>query len=132
MIDSFTPAGPGRPETSNNRHDQCQGLRTFNIVPEQHYRVADTLERSVGEALGLDTIAIEIGNDTTATSIGVGRYISQDIFLFYQQTFRDPGRANRSGNVVGIEKRLNQRQTLKATGSDLGETSVDWLWRNDY
>ena len=93
---------------------------------------ADTLESSVGEALGLDTIAIEIGDDTTATSMGVGRYISQDIFLFYQRTFRDPSRANRSGNVVGIEKRLNQRQTLKATGSDLGETSIDWLWRNDY
>ena len=93
---------------------------------------ADTLERSVGEALGLDTIAIEIGDDTTATSMGVGRYISQDIFLFYQRTFRDPSRANRSGNVVGIEKRLNQRQTLKATGSDLGETSIDWLWHYDY
>ena len=82
--------------------------------------------------MGLDSVAIDLGDDTTTTSVGVGRYISQDVFLFYERTFRDPRRANRSGNTVGIEKRLNERQTLQATGSDLGETAVDWLWRYEY
>ena len=93
---------------------------------------AGVLERHVGEVLGLDTIAVGLGGDTTSTSLGAGRYVTQDLFLFYERTFRDPRQGNRSGNTVGIEKRLNERQTLKATGSDLGETAVDWLWRYDY
>jgi autotransporter translocation and assembly factor TamB len=93
---------------------------------------ADALERSLGDSLGLDAIAIETGDETTSTSVGAGRYIGQGLFLFYERTVRDPTRSNRSGNTVGIEKRLSPRQTLKATGSDLGETSIDWRWQYDY
>ena len=89
-------------------------------------------ERQVGEGLGLDMVNIELGGETSSSSVGVGQYIAPDLFAFYKRTFRDPRRANRSGNTLGVQKRLNERQTIEATGSDLGETAIDWFWRRDY
>jgi autotransporter translocation and assembly factor TamB len=53
--------------------------------------------------------------------------VTQDIFLSYE---RELGGDN--ANTVGVEYSLNRRLKLKGTGSDLGETALDLLWRLDY
>jgi translocation and assembly module TamB len=93
---------------------------------------AGMLEQSLGAGLGLDTIAIDLGDETSGGSVGVGRYISNDLYLSYERSFRDPQKANRGGNTVGLEFDLRPRIKLRGTGSDFGETAVDIFWQVDY
>ncbi len=93
---------------------------------------AGALQQTLGEALGLDTLAIDPGDQDGGGSIGAGRYISQDLFLTFDRHFRDPQKDNRSGNTVGIEYSINDNLKMKASGSDFGETAVDFFWGFDF
>jgi autotransporter translocation and assembly factor TamB len=93
---------------------------------------AGVLEETLGKALGLDTVAIEVGDEASAASIAAGRYINQDLFLSYEREFRDPTKENRGGNVVGIEYSINRNLKMKGSSSDLGETALDFYWGFDY
>ncbi|MEN8131488.1 MAG: translocation/assembly module TamB domain-containing protein, partial [Pseudomonadota bacterium] len=93
---------------------------------------AGMLERTLGNTFGLDTIAVDLGDADTGGSVGAGRYITQDIYLSYERTIRDPTKENRSGNTVGIEYSINDRLKMKGTSSDIGETALDFNWGFDY
>jgi autotransporter translocation and assembly factor TamB len=92
---------------------------------------AGMLERTVGRALGLDTVAIELGHQGRGSRLGVGRYLSQSIFVEYQRRFGDLSQRNRVGNVVTIEFSIDRDFKVRAMGSDFGETAIDFLWRRD-
>jgi translocation and assembly module TamB len=93
---------------------------------------AGMLERTVGKALGLDTVAIELGDQGSASSVGAGRYLTQDIYVEYERKFRDPRQGSRTGNAVTVEYSINRDLKLEATGSDYGETAIDFVWSHDY
>jgi autotransporter translocation and assembly factor TamB len=93
---------------------------------------AGVLERTLGKSLGLDTIAIDTGDADNGGGFGVGRYITQDIFLSYDRTFSNSQEQNRSGNTVGIEYSISRNLKIKSTSSDIGETAVDFSWSADY
>jgi autotransporter translocation and assembly factor TamB len=59
--------------------------------------------------------------------VGVGRYVTQDVFLSYEREFGGEGK-----NTVGIEYSINRRLKVKGSTSDVGEATVDVFWRHDY
>jgi autotransporter translocation and assembly factor TamB len=89
--------------------------------------VAGQLERALGGALGLDTVDVTAGDKLGSGSVSVGRYITQDIFMSYERDLGAEG-----ANKVGIEYSFSPRLKLKGSGSDTGESAVDFLWRKDY
>ncbi len=93
---------------------------------------AGMLQQSVGQAFGFDTVDIDFGSETRASRVGVGRYISQDVFLSYEQIIRDPTKGNRSGSRVGVEYRINRKLSVEVSSSDIGESAVDLNWGYDY
>ncbi|MGC1953081.1 MAG: translocation/assembly module TamB domain-containing protein, partial [Gammaproteobacteria bacterium] len=93
---------------------------------------AGMLEQTVGKALGLDTVAIELGDQGSASSVGAGRYLTQDIYVEYQRKFHDPRQGNRTGNAVTVEYSISRGLKVEATGSDYGETAIDFVWSHDY
>jgi autotransporter translocation and assembly factor TamB len=88
---------------------------------------ANELEEALGKPLGLDTIELEAGKEIGTGSVSVGRYVTQDIFLSYEQELGGKG-----SHTVGIEYSINRRLKLKGSGSDTGESALDLLWRHDY
>jgi translocation and assembly module TamB len=93
---------------------------------------AGMLEQTVGKALGLDTITVELGDQGGATSIGAGRYLTQDVFVEVTQRSRDPREGNRTGTAVTAEFSIIRDLDLRVTGSDFGETAIDFVWGRDY
>lgn len=93
---------------------------------------AGMLEQTVGKALGLDAVAIELGDQGSASSVGAGRYLTQDIYVEYERKFRDPRQGTRTGNAVTVEYSISQGLKVEATGSDYGETAIDFVWSHDY
>lgn len=88
---------------------------------------AGLLEQSIGQALGFDSIEIDTGEEAGAGRVSVGRYITQDIYLSYDRHLGDEG-----GNTIGLELSLNRHLKLKGSGSDVGESALDLIWRFDY
>jgi translocation and assembly module TamB len=97
--------------------------------------IAGQLEKTLGKALGLDTIEISPGERLGGGSFKVGRYVTQDLFLTLgHEAVQDnsTSRGTSGGNSVGLEYSLNRRLKVRGSSSDQGETAMDFLWRLDY
>jgi autotransporter translocation and assembly factor TamB len=93
--------------------------------------IAGELEKTLGKALGLDTIEISPGERLGSGTFKVGRYVTQDLFLSLgHEGGQDSGSSG--GTSVGLEYSLNRRMKVRGSSSDQGETAVDFLWRLDY
>ena len=53
--------------------------------------IASQLEKTLGPALGLDTIDITAGSQLGSGSVRLGRYVTQDLFLSLEQGFGQAG-----------------------------------------
>ena len=94
--------------------------------------VASTLlENTLGRTLGVDTVTVDL-TDPDESTFGVGQYLSDDLFLSYDRTFRDPKRGNTGGSTFGLEFHITPRFRVRGTGSDFGETAIDFIWGFDY
>ena len=89
--------------------------------------IAGELEKTLGKALGLDTIEISPGADWGSGSFKVGRYVTQDLFLSLGREFGQD-----SSTSAGLEYSINRRLKVRVSSSEEGETAVDFLWRLDY
>jgi translocation and assembly module TamB len=89
--------------------------------------IAGELEKTLGKALGLDTIEISPGEHWGSSSFKVGRYVTQDLFLSLGREFGQD-----SSTRAGLEYSINRRLKVRGSSSDQGETAVDFLWRLDY
>jgi autotransporter translocation and assembly factor TamB len=93
--------------------------------------IAGELEKTLGKALGIDTIEISPGERWGSGTFKVGRYVTQDLFLSLgHEAVQDSGTSG--GTSVGLEYSLNRRMKVRGSSSDQGETAVDFLWRLDY
>ncbi|MCZ6873895.1 MAG: translocation/assembly module TamB domain-containing protein [bacterium] len=90
---------------------------------------AGLLEKTVGKTLGLNTIEVEPGEALGTGRVGVGRYVTQDIFVTYERLLGGNGKV---GNMVGVEYSLKGNLKVKSSSSDLGASAVDLLWSFDY
>jgi autotransporter translocation and assembly factor TamB len=89
--------------------------------------VAGQLQDVLGGALGLDTLTIGAGDSFGGSSVSIGQYVTQDIFLSYEV-----GMGRGGGNRVGVEYSITPRLKLKGSTSDNGASAIDFLWRRDY
>jgi translocation and assembly module TamB len=97
--------------------------------------IAGELEKTLGKALGIDTIEISPGERWGSGTFKVGRYVTQDLFLSLgHEAVQDSGTSGGTsgGTSVGLEYSLNRRMKVRGSSSDQGETAVDFLWRLDY
>jgi translocation and assembly module TamB len=111
-------------ELLTNSEQSALSSQAQQIVGEV---AAGELEKILGRPLGLDTVEIEAESSLGEGRISVGRYITQDIFLSYERQF-----GSEVGNTVGVEYSINRQLKIKGSGSDIGESAFDVLWRLDY
>jgi translocation and assembly module TamB len=88
---------------------------------------AGELERLLAKPLGFDTLDIQTDDRLGNSKVSVGRYITQDIFLSYEQQLGDE-----KGNKVGVEYSINRHLKVKGSSSNTGDSALDILWRIDY
>jgi len=119
------------------------GKTTDRLTKSEHNSLGDTaqqlaggviagqLEKTLGKALGIDTIEISPGGNLGSGTIKLGRYVTQDLFLSVgHEGVQDSSTSG--GTSVGLEYSLNRRMKVRGSSSDQGETAVDFLWRLDY
>ena len=89
--------------------------------------ISGILEKQLGDALGLDTLEVEVGDELGTGSVRGGRYVTQDLFLSYESRLGEQG-----GNTVEVEYSLGPRVKLKGSSDDKGQSSLDLFWRIEY
>jgi len=88
---------------------------------------AADLKGSIAEQLGLDTLDISVGNDVSAGQIGVGKYITDDVFLSTKQQIGDE-----YDQEYSIEYNITPDWQIKSSTNPEGKSSIDLFWRKRY
>ena len=95
---------------------------------------AGELKKAVGDALPIDVISIEVGQDrgVQQTKLEAGKYLTDDIYIGYQARIgADPFRYQ-NANALRVEYQFLRRWSLQLEYGDANAGSLDAVWSRDY
>ncbi len=115
----------GKPSRSLGRSD---GLRLQqNAVALAGGYVMPELQASVMDTLGLSSLEVKMPDGTEPGRVGVGRYVTSDLFVSLAQEF-----GARAGEVLSVEYGLTPRISVRGTTSSRGSGGIDFFWSRRY
>ena len=115
----------GKPSRSLGRSD---GLRLQqNAVALASGYVMPELQASVMDTLGLSSLEVSMPDGTEPGRVGVGRYVTSDVFVSVAQEF-----GARTGEVLSVEYGLTPRISVRGTTSTRGSGGIDLFWSRRY
>jgi autotransporter translocation and assembly factor TamB len=89
--------------------------------------LANDLRQSVAEALGIQNLELEVGQTLGQTRIGVGQYVTEDIYLSASQAIGDT-----ASPEFTAEYNLGQHWQLQASETAKGGEAIDLFWHKRY
>jgi translocation and assembly module TamB len=99
--------------------ENALALASGYVMPE--------LQASVMETLGLSSLEVALPEGTEPGRVGVGRYVTSDLFISVAQEF-----GARAAEVVSVEYGLTPRISIRGTTSTRGTGGVDVFWSRRY
>jgi autotransporter translocation and assembly factor TamB len=115
----------GKPSRSLGRSD---GLKLQqNAVALASGYVMPELQASVMDTLGLSSLEVSMPDGTEPGKVGVGRYVTSDLFVSLAQEF-----GARAGEVLSVEYGLTPRISVRGTTSSRGSGGIDFFWSRRY
>jgi translocation and assembly module TamB len=115
----------GKPSRSLGRGD---GLRLQqNAVALASGYVMPELQASVMDTLGLSSLEVSMPDGTDPGRVGVGRYVTSDLFVSVAQEF-----GARAAEVLSVEYGLTPRISVRGTTSTRGSGGIDVFWSRRY
>jgi translocation and assembly module TamB len=98
---------------------QALGLAAGYAIPE--------LRASVMDALGLDTLDVEMPEGEGPGRVSAGRYVAEDVFVSLGQEF-----GRRAAQVMGVEYSITTNISVRGSTTTRGDSAVDLFWRHRY
>jgi translocation and assembly module TamB len=98
---------------------QALQLAAGYVMPE--------LRTSVMDALGLDTLEVEMPQGTGGARVSAGRYVAEDVFVSLGQEF-----GRRAAQVMGVEYDLGANVSVRGSTTTRGNSAIDLFWRYRY
>ena len=114
------------------------GKNKDNISPMQAIGLANGMRKLSGygggfdplalgrKILGVDDINIQDNFDTESSYLGIGKYLTDKVYLELEQGNQDFGRKTK------IEIEITPKISLESTISEKGDSSFGVNWRFDY
>ena len=115
----------GKPVKALSEGEQIN-LQSQAALVTADFFAAD-LKGSITEQLGLDTLDISVGNDVSAGQIGVGKYVTDDVFVSTKQQIGDEHEQEYS-----VEYNIAPEWQIKSSTDPEGKSSIDLFWRKRY
>ncbi|MFM8410239.1 MAG: translocation/assembly module TamB domain-containing protein, partial [Alphaproteobacteria bacterium] len=112
---------------------QGQGLQQEALGLLASY-VAPGLERSVIDTFGLTSLTFQVPSGAGAGSIGIGRYLGDDVFVSISQDLGGTQIASTrqqqglAGSAVVVQYYLSPSVTIQGSASSQGESAIDAFW----
>ncbi|MGH7774291.1 MAG: translocation/assembly module TamB domain-containing protein [Candidatus Binatia bacterium] len=89
--------------------------------------VAPGLQRSVADRLGVDNLEFGTGEGLSGGKIGVGKYVTKDVFVSTSQEFGD-----KKEQEYSVEYQITPNWQLKSSTTSQGKSGIDLFWRKEY
>jgi translocation and assembly module TamB len=115
----------GKPARDLGRSESA-GLQQKALALAAGYVVPE-LRTSVMNALGVETLDVEMPEGSEPGKVSAGRYVAQDVFVSLGQEF-----GRRAAQVVGLEYYLGRNVSVRGSTSTRGDSALDLLWRYRY
>jgi len=122
----FNQLLPGQRKSLENEAGGENGAFSAAAVGLVSGLVSQELTRELGRSLNLDLIEFQSGENLTQSSVLVGKYLTDDVFLSFGQ---EP-----EGRVVSLEWELLKFLFLQAAhgGEENRKTGFDLIWKWDW
>lgn len=88
---------------------------------------ANLLAQRIGQQIGVDVLALQPSSDTGEQALVVGKYLSPDVLVTYEQVLEE-GRAA----LVRIEYALSRFFRVETTASQGDHSGIELKWSRDY
>jgi autotransporter translocation and assembly factor TamB len=86
-----------------------------------------TVEQLLGPSLSPDIIDINTGQGFSESSVSVGKYITEEVFVSFEQQF-----GTKQGSQVKVEYDISKNFKLESTVDEEGNSGVDLIWNFQY
>jgi translocation and assembly module TamB len=103
----------------NRLQQNAVALASGYVMPE--------LQASVMDTLGLSSLEVSMPDGTDPGRVGVGRYVTSDLFVSVAQEF-----GARAAEVLSVEYGLTPRISVRGTTSTRGSGGIDVFWSRRY
>jgi translocation and assembly module TamB len=87
----------------------------------------DSLTDKLGFDIPIDTVEVDESDSKGNTRVGVGGYLTEDVFVRYGRGF-----GSDSDNNVRVDWRFQKRWSVETSISTRGDSSADLVWTYDY
>ena len=87
----------------------------------------DSLSTRLGLDIPIDTVEVDNGQSNGQTTVGVGGYVTQDIFVRYGRGVGADSESN-----VQVDWRFHKPWSVETSISTRGDSSLDLIWTYDY
>ncbi|HEY7710564.1 MAG TPA: translocation/assembly module TamB domain-containing protein [Candidatus Entotheonella sp.] len=112
---------------TSDRLTESEGVLSEQAQAAVASAVAGAAANVIGRELGIDSLSIRTGNSPDEARVRVGQHVTQDLFVSFESQF------GRGGDMtIAVEKSLSRHLLLRITGSGLGESVIDLLWRYNH
>ncbi len=92
-------------------------------------QLSSQLTRSIQENLDLDVLEIQGDQDLTRTSIIVGKYLTNRLFLSYERKFDTGSTSDSEIEILTLEYQINRAFSIQATRGNDSSTGMDLIWK---
>ena len=116
----------GKPTSALNKGEEID-LQQEAVALTSGYAAA-TLGQSVSDALGLDTLGIDLSDlDFSGGQVGFGRALTRKTRISASQSI-----GGKQGQEVAIDYEVTPNLDLRTSASSTGSSSADIIWRKRY
>ncbi|HXZ86908.1 MAG TPA: translocation/assembly module TamB, partial [Myxococcota bacterium] len=107
--------------------DQQQASAVQSAVAGTAGAALESVTSTLGIDVPLDTVVVENSTTNGETTVGLGGYVTKDIYVGYGR-----GIGSDADNNVRIDWRFHPRWSVETSISTRGDSSADLVWTYDY
>ncbi|MFI5315626.1 MAG: translocation/assembly module TamB domain-containing protein [Myxococcota bacterium] len=114
-------------KTRDELSQQQAGALQSAIASSAGAAALDSLSERLGFDIPLDTLEVGDSNSKDETEVGIGSYLTEDVFVRYGRGFGTDSQSN-----VRVDWRFQKRWSVETSFSTTGDSSADLIWNYDY
>ncbi len=112
-------------KSSMNENTSSASFAQGLIIKE----LSSQLTSSIREQLDLDVLEIQGNEDISKTSVVVGKYITNRLFLSYERRINPSSTNDAETEIMTLEYQINKAFSIQGTRGNDSSTGVDLIWK---
>jgi translocation and assembly module TamB len=92
--------------------------------------IASQLAKTISDQLNIDLLEVNAGQSWKSTSLTVGKYLTNNLFVVYERGFGESVNGLSTAETVTLEYELNRNLFLKLLGGNTKHSGIDIIFKH--